>query len=336
LAAGTPEPGAAGGCTRTPAADEYRHPLIVWRFTDGKPGHQNQSTGLLAALQHRLPVEDYLLPSLSPGTALRALLTGRLAAGGSLPAPDLLIGAGHATHLSLLAARRVRGGRTIVLMKPSLPAAWFDLCIIPAHDTPRVADSILVTRGVLNRVRYSADRDAGTGLILLGGPSAHVEWSTAAVVVQVRELLAHSPGVRWTLTTSRRTPGTLLEQLAAEPALRGVVVPWEQTAPDWLPDRLARASHVWVTQDSVSMIYEALTSGAAVGLLNVPWRDERDRLARGVAQLVQDGLVTGFDAWQHGRELQPPAEPFDEAARCAAWIARTWLSGGRAATQAAP
>ncbi len=336
MAASTPEHSAAGAGTRTRAADEHRHPLTVWRFTDGKPGHQNQSAGLLAALQRRLPVDDYLLPALGPGVALRALLTGRLTAGGSLPAPDLLIGAGHATHLSLLAARRARGGRSVVLMKPGLPAAWFDLCIIPAHDTPPAADNILVTRGVLNRVRYSRDKEAGTGQILIGGPSAHVEWSTAAVVAQVRELLARSPGMHWTLTTSRRTPGAFLEQLAAAPGVPGAVVPWEQTGPDWLPDRLARASHVWVTQDSVSMIYEALTSGAAVGLLTVPWRNERDRLARGVAQLLQDGLVTGFGAWRQGRALRAPAEPFDEAARCAAWIADAWLSGGCASPQAVP
>jgi hypothetical protein len=74
------------------------------------------------------------------------------------------------------------------------------------------------------------------------------------------------------------------------------------------------------------MVYEALTSGAAVGLLTVPWRNARDRLARGVEQLVQDGLVTPFADWQQGRVLTPPAAPFDESARCAQWICRQWLN----------
>ena len=81
----------------------------------------------------------------------------------------------------MLNARRVRGGKVVVLMKPSLPAAWFDLCVIPAHDRPRRADNILVTRGVLNRVRHDGCKDARAGLILVGGPSAHVTWSGAAV-----------------------------------------------------------------------------------------------------------------------------------------------------------
>jgi mitochondrial fission protein ELM1 len=313
---------------------ENPRPLTVWCFTDGKPGHENQTRGLLAALRQRTAVEAYTIHVADCRAGLAAWLTGRVGFGRELPDPDLVIGAGRATHLPMLNARRVRGGRVVVLMKPSLPTAWFDLCIIPAHDRPRRRDNILVTRGVLNRVRHDAHKDAGAGLILVGGPSAHVEWSGAVVAAQILELLARVPDMRWTLTTSRRTPAAFLAQFdagAAQPGLDSpqlTVVPCEQAGPDWLPEQLARAAQVWVTQDSVSMVYEALTTGAAVGLLRVPWRNTRDRLARGVAQLVRDGLVTEFSAWQQGRALQPPPEPFDEAARSAAWIAERWLGAG--------
>jgi mitochondrial fission protein ELM1 len=48
------------------------------------------------------------------------------------------------------------------------------------------------------------------------------------------------------------------------------IVPFAATSPDWLPTQLARADQAWVTADSVSMVYEALTAGAAVGVLDVP------------------------------------------------------------------
>jgi hypothetical protein len=301
-------------------------PIVVWSFSDGKPGHESQTRGLLAALGERVPLAEYPVPVPGRPASLLACLTGRMAFRTQLPDPDLLVGAGHATHLPMLGARRARGGRVVVLMKPSLPVAWFDLCVIPAHDRPRRAANILVTRGVLNRVRPGTVHEADRGLILVGGPSDHVHWSTADVVAGVRELLVRQPAVRWTLTTSRRTPADFTDVLGADrPDL--AVVPGTQTAPDWLPEQLARAAQVWVTQDSVSMVYEALTSGAAVGLLDVPWRNAGDRLARGVQQLVQEGLVTTLDAWRGGADLRPPAEPFDEAARCAAWIAERWLDG---------
>lgn len=321
-----PESPSPAAGSPVPGADTSR-PLVVWSFTDGKPGHENQTRGLLAALGERVTLAEYPLHVADCRAGLMACLTGRASFGQQLPDPDLLVGAGHATHLPMLNARRLRGGRVVVLMKPTLPVAWFDLCVIPAHDRPRRAVNVLVTRGVLNRVRPRAVREPDTGLILVGGPSDHVRWSTAPVVAAIGELLAHTPALRWTLTTSRRTPADFMAALGPDrPGL--TVVPGTQTGPDWLPGQLARAAQVWVTQDSVSMVYEALTSGAAVGLLDVPWRNARDRLARGVEQLVREGLVTPFDAWRAGTALRAPAEPFDEAARCAAWIADRWLGGG--------
>ncbi|MDQ2694705.1 MAG: mitochondrial fission ELM1 family protein, partial [Pseudomonadota bacterium] len=109
---------------------------VIWRFSDGRPGHDNQSLGLAEALARLMPVQVFTLAPLPPLPALAGLLTGRAPAALRLPAPDLILGAGHRTHLSLLAARRSRGGRAVVLMSPSLPLRWFDLCLIPEHDDP--------------------------------------------------------------------------------------------------------------------------------------------------------------------------------------------------------
>ncbi len=157
MAASKPDTGTASDRTRTPV--EHNRPLIVWRFTDGKPGHDNQTQGLLAALRTHAPVDDFPIQIADCRAGLVACLTGRTASGLEAPDPDLIIGAGHATHLPMLNARRVRGGRVVVLMKPTLPTAWFDLCVIPAHDRTRHRENILVTHGVLNRVRHDVAKD---------------------------------------------------------------------------------------------------------------------------------------------------------------------------------
>ncbi|MEZ5541520.1 MAG: mitochondrial fission ELM1 family protein [Pseudomonadota bacterium] len=324
MAGRDPEAGTVGGAARTP--NTRAGPLVVWRFTDGKPGHDSQSQGLVEALRAQCVVEEHSIHVADCRAGLAACLSGRITFGQDLPDPALLIGAGHATHLPMLNARRVRGGRVVVLMKPTLPTGWFDLCVIPMHDRPRRRENILLTRGVLNRVRPAAQRDGCRGLILVGGPSAHVSWTGDAVAAQIAQLPARSTALQWTLTTSRRTPAGFLERLGAVPGL--TIVPCDRTGPDWLPAQLAGAAQVWVTQDSVSMIFEALTSGAAVGLIDVPWRNPRDRVAQGVVQLVREGLVTAFPAWQGGTAPQPPAVPFDEAARVAAWILEQWPDVG--------
>lgn len=293
-------------------------PVILWRFTDGRPGHDNQSLGLARALGERADVSVFNIDAGQCRGNIRNWLLRRFPQGRRLPAPTLLVGAGHGTHLPLLAARRAFGGRTVLLMKPSLPVRWFDLCLVPAHDEPEAADNILVTEGVLNRVRPGGAHDPARGLVLLGGPSRHHGWDSRAMVQQLSRLFAARPCQRWTLALSPRTPagfGSLLRDSRVEVVAAG-------DDPDWLPAQLAVAGEVWVSEDSVSMLYEALTSGARVGVLAVP-RLRSGRVARGVDALVAAGRIAAPGTLVLAPESN---RPFDEAARCAAWIEQQWLN----------
>ncbi len=294
--------------------------IVVWRFSDAKAGHDSQSRGLVAALARCVPLRCHELGVVAPARAGRWWLLGRFPGAENLPAPDLLIGAGHATHLSIMAARRARGGRSVVLMKPSLPRACFDLCVVPAHDGVRPGAGVLVTEGALTAVRPGRDRDADSGLIVIGGPSRHVRWDDADILRQVETLLERRRKSRWSVTTSRRTPAALTGELCR--LYPHQCRPLVATPPDWLPAQLARAGEVWVSQDSVSMIYEALSAGARVGLLQVPVR-RGARIGRALERLLAAGWVAppGADELVAG-----PPRPLDEATRCAQWIIKQWLN----------
>lgn len=301
-------------------------PIVVWRFSDGKAGHDNQSRGLVEALDRMRPVEVIVLSPLPVTAALATWLRGRPpTAWRERPAPDLILGAGHHTHLSLLAARRCRGGRAVVLMRPSLPLRLFDLCVIPEHDSPPARSNVLPTCGALNRIQPSSMLEPGRGLLLIGGPSAHFGWDDADLHRQIATVLAATPGMRWTLTTSRRTPATFLVGLMAELDGTLTVVPVAETGPDWLPAQLAQASQAWVTADSVSMVYEALSAGAAVGVLDVPLK-QPSRVSRGLERLAAQGWVTPFADWRRTSRLSRPPGSFDEAERCARWIVERWFA----------
>jgi mitochondrial fission protein ELM1 len=297
--------------------------LVVWAFSDGKPGHESQTRGLLLALAQGGATQSHWIPAVG-SARWRDALARRYPAGDALPDPQLLIGAGHATHLPMLLARRARGGRVLVLMRPSLPLRWFDLCVVPAHDRVATAPNVLITRGALNAVVPGSAPDPGRGLILIGGPSRHYAWRDEDVVRQVAQIAQTDTAVQWTLTTSRRTPARTMELLQALHAPKPTLVPYAQTDRAWLPAQLSQVAQAWVTEDSVSMVYEALTAGAATGLLRVPGR-RTSRVGRGVDDLVRDGLVTEFSQWQQGARLTPPATHFNEAARVAAWVRNTWF-----------
>ncbi len=105
--------------------------MHIWWFRDGRAGHERQAKALIDALGRLRPVT--LLEAAPLGLADVARAAARRLWPAEAP-PDLVLGAGHDTPPSLLAARRARGGRAVVLMRPSLPLAWFDLCVLPRHD----------------------------------------------------------------------------------------------------------------------------------------------------------------------------------------------------------
>ncbi len=295
-------------------------PLVVWVVSDGKPGHENQSLGLAEALARATPTTVHVLPALPAWRAWLALLLKR-ALGNTLPKPDLIIGAGHATHVTLLAMRRARGGRAGVMMKPSFPRRWFDLCLIPAHDGVTADAHTLVTEGALNRIRPAMARDANHGLLLIGGTSPHFDWDSDAIQLQIKSILARTPDTHWTLTTSRRTPDDFVAQLPPHPNLS--IVPHTDTSPDWLPTQLAQSGTVWVTPDSASMVFEALTAGADVGVFDLPV-NPRSRVGWAIAHLADAQRITRFVRWCAHGTLHPNRHPLAEADRCADWIL-DWL-----------
>lgn len=302
-----------------PADPATPTPLVVWIISDGKPGHLNQSRGLADALTRLIPTDIHVLPAASRWRAGLNMLLGRAPAQ-EAPHPALILGAGHATHLSLLAARRATGSPVAVLMKPSLPRRWFDFLIVPAHDQMEADARTFVSQGALNSITPVLSPNparAQRGLILVGGESRHFEWNCDAVATQIRSVLARTPELRWTLTTSRRTPDDFVSRLPHFDTLE--VVPHTATSPDWLPARLAESGTVWVTPDSVSMVTEALTAGADVGVFDLPV-NPKSRVGWAVAELADAHRITRFIQWCAHGTLYPNTVPLAEADRCAIWI----------------
>jgi len=295
---------------------------VLWRVLDGKAGHESQTAGLVEALRRRVAVEAYDLPALPGWKAWLAWLTGGFFDSGGRPDPDLIVGAGHRSHPTLLAARRAAGGRAVVLMRPSLPLRWFDLCLIPEHDNPPDAANVIATTGMLNTIQTAESVVPDRGLILVGGPSASHGWDPIAIIQEVENLAARAPEIEWTLTTSRRTPAETARSLAQLVLGNLTVVPFEETQSGWVKARLEECRLVWVTEDSMSMIFEALTAGAEVGVLSVPRRRPDSRVAQAVDRLRNEGRVRGnFGALLAGGPEQEAAfPPLAEADRCAELI----------------
>lgn len=301
----------------------FQSPLVIWCIIDGKPGHQAQTQGLVNALSRKHPCQRFDIPLQRPARNLMAIAGYNWSAGQALPKPDFIIGAGHHTHLSMLAAKKAFGGRTIVLMQPSLPASLFDLCLIPEHDQYRGNSPVLETRGVLNPMQPQGAHLRNKTLIMIGGPSRHFGWQGDALMAQIIRLCRDNPEQHFCLTTSRRTPADFIPALELRALSNLSIVPFAATGPDWVAQHLADSYRAWITEDSTSMVYEALTARTAVGILSMPKKRE-NRVARGVEQLIQAKLLARFDFKAQYKQLMHPVSGFTEADRCADWILNAW------------
>ena len=301
-------------------------PLVVWLLQDGKAGHQNQALALVEALQRLLPLSVQVLavPARAcPGLGvLRALHRSR-----DLARPELVVGAGHATHGALLALMLLKRVPGLVVMRPSLPLAWFSRVVAPSHDlaTAVASPRLIPTFGPLCRQALATvtppakQRVWPRTLILLGGPSRHHRFELEDLQSHLAALLAGEPDPEgWCLVESRRTPVGALQQLANGLGLSSQqLMPWRGCPAGWLATALAQQPLVWASEDSMSMLFEAVSAGCPVGVLPMRRRPGRSRLQHSLDRLVAEGYVLPLSAWLAGEPLLDCPQPLAEASRAA-------------------
>ena len=304
--------------------------MVIYIISDEKKGHLSQTRGLAGALIERamqkapnVPHSVHEISIVGKNWFSRFCYKGKDL---NFPRPNLILCAGHSTHLAAISLSRHLRCPRIVCMKPSLPTGMFDLCITPRHDLPDGFEAngrIFPTNGAINGIRPTPDVEKVQTLILIGGPSKSYNWDAELVLNQLSSIarLTSTPIV---LTTSRRTPADFVHDVGvACPNIK--VVPVEETGPTWVADNLSKAKEVWVTQDSVSMVYEALSSGAPVGIIEMPAKEgphkpDASRIARGLNMLIADGSVCRFTEWAKTNTIPKTGTVMNEAARAATYI----------------
>ena len=293
--------------------------LQVWVVTDGRLGHLNQLKGLVACLQKKAQCHVSWLNIAEHGFAYTGC-AGLKAQFACEQLPDWIFGAGSRSHLPMLWLKWFTGGRALVLMRPSWPLFLFDAICMPRHDSPPVRQNVLATQGVINHIEpVTEGRDLARGLILLGGINKHFAWDNAAILAQVQKIAGAAPGVTWLVSDSPRTPVGLLAQVAGLGGANIETIAYQQTQSGWLQANLAVVAQAWVSCDSVSMVYESISSGAHTGLLALqPLR--QSRVTKSMAQVLAAGLASGFATADLSQTLPAAAYPLWEADRAADWF----------------
>ena len=121
-------------------------PIIIWKVSDNKRGHENQSSGLIVALSRQVALEVIKINIATDKASWWQALRGQFPPASALQQPDLIIGAGSQTHSTLLAASRATKAPSVLIMSPAKGlTSLFDLCIAPEHDL-RSGSNVITTK----------------------------------------------------------------------------------------------------------------------------------------------------------------------------------------------
>ncbi|RKG33864.1 nucleoside-diphosphate sugar epimerase [Acinetobacter guerrae] len=283
--------------------------------SDAKAGHRSQALGLYQAMHKQNPnssFEEIRLESLPLITVLKGLFTHHV--DGITQQPDFIFGVGSHTHFRVwLLGKIYPQAKTVILMKPNLPIHCFDYAIIPEHDGVTASDRVIVTQGALNPIENEHRHQANRILIALGGSSKRHQWNENKVLTAIEQIVQQNPHCQMILTTSRRTPEHFLDHLKKQDyASQLEVFPVEHTPQGWIFEQMQLAETVYVTEDSVSMIFEALTAGCHVGVIAID-RVKSDRITQLIDQL-------SFAPSAGTIRLLQLVAPLDEAKRVASQL----------------
>jgi mitochondrial fission protein ELM1 len=311
-------------------------PLHIVCFLDGRPGHEKQTFGIVRALEKRVRVNltqikvsrRSVWQSVSGLVRLNLPLSAAFLCSEITTKPDLVMGTGSGTHLEILACKKQFKIPAVTCMAPDFFfRSRFDLCFVPSHDGIKKKNNIFITAGPpncsINRMKHRDNR----GLILVGGidEKSH-SWDSFELIDKIEKIVKRETALEWVIATSPRTPDSMALELAALTDRYSHVTffDFRKTESGWIEQQYDNSSAVWVTADSVSMIFEALTAGCSVGVIPVDWKKPDNKFQKSISGLQEKGFIVPYRAWLNENQSWPEHENFNEAQRCADAILRRW------------
>ena len=238
------------------------------------------------------------------------------------PWPDALISCGRRSAPVSAAVRRAAGGRTftVCIQNPRAPSRCFDLVVPMQHDG-LAGPNVVATRAALHRITPEKLAAAAAQwqdtlgnlivAVMLGGRSRAHRF-TRETVDRLASGLAGLDG-DIAITASRRTEPAVVDALKARLPQAWF---WDGSGDNPYLGMLTLARHIVVTEDSVSMISEAISTGKPVYVARMAGGGRR--LARFHESLRDQDIVRDFD----GQLAEWRYEPINETPRIAAEIRR--------------
>ena len=259
---------------------------ILW-ISDGKKGHEKQVEILLNEISKteniNIKKEIFLLSKLSQLIELLIYSTSLLFGNLFLSKKkfltykknkiDVVIGAGSSIYIRMLLiksylSKNETSIKAISVLTPNLYKNHFDIICAPMHDIKKVSktNKVIYFEGSMARVSTS-EVDDSIGFIGIGGINKHYVFDQDAIMLQIEFLLGLYPQKKWFVFTTRRTPYEMSKKVKSLALKNNNLI----ISDDNYDEIIEKASVKVVTQDSVNMVYESLSTKGQTFLFNMKY-----------------------------------------------------------------
>jgi mitochondrial fission protein ELM1 len=275
-------------------------------LSDGIPGHDRSSQGILAALaRHRL-VEAHVLPireKRGGSRRVRRVLAGmmpfrafwerfyRIEGGQSVPgrlpvteavpqsAVDLVVSTGPRTAAANIAMARHLGSKNVYFGFSKWPSdSAFTVLLTPEHRRPHPHRAYALRPSEIDAADLpparplAADGSERHAALLFGGQSKHYRYTMADMELlgeRIVGLARELPWLKWTVYDSRRTPEWEFDRMVEMVGTSDASIRFVRFANAGLAsnNEAFACDLVLVSADSMSMVAESIAAGRPTGIL---------------------------------------------------------------------
>lgn len=274
-------------------------------LSDGKPGHLHQSIAFARLLNCGYQVRQVAFRN-RLGKLLSYLFdrlgwrpAGLFEIDAQPPRARLVVSAGSGTYYANRVIAQQLGARSIALMWPAGYRADFDLIMAQQHDNPPQRDNLTelpvnLSFPVPNNLVPPGTNNSPCIAVIVGGPSKSFRINPQRFEQQLKEIFQMFPDGDFLVTTSRRTPREIEAIIETFPFRYRLLYSRCQDNP--LGDFIAQADYLFITEDSTSMVSEAVCWGkGSVEILPLEQISAGNKISRMMDSLAGMGCLHRFD-----------------------------------------
>ena len=278
---------------------------ILW-IKDGKKGHEKQVQALLEELSKTIDIkiyqEDYHISSLkrffdifhhSTSYVFKKYDSCKILKSYNQNDVHLVVGAGSNIHIRILLLKKAlkdiynKDIIAISVLTPSFFKNEFDFICAPKHDEIKLSNykNIVFFEGSIAKVS-TQEPDDDIGLIGLGGTNKHFVFNEDDLIKQIEYILSLYPNKDWYLFSSRRTTELMISKINILSNSYSNLITTHQS----FDEIIRRASIKFITQDSMNMVYESLSSKGQTLVFNMKYKNE-NKITKQIKKLLENKQI---------------------------------------------